>query len=195
MMLIKKVLVAGVLTAALLSLASGTALTRTLSFRNSVGGRSWVATWIEFGFTAEGRCSLTLEGSLHTNSIAKTSLGLIGYVTRGSAGGCGILTGSVLTANLPWHVRYQSFSSPLPNIGSIAMQIIGFEFQVREGFGLTCLFRSSAEHPLVMEWNRAVPGSIINARLRGTLSSTNCFEAEFSATPASFGPSATITLI
>jgi len=60
-------------------------------------------------------CHLTLEGSLHTRTMAKVTGTLIGYVTRAIAGQCTVAT-RPLAETLPWHVRYESFSGRLPDI-------------------------------------------------------------------------------
>jgi len=108
----------------------------------------------------------------------------------------------VLTANLPWHLRYQSFSGALPNISAIAFQIIGFEYRIRETISaIACLFRSTEAHPLNMEWNRVSTGSVTEARLTGVIPSTvspECgggLELNASSRPTGFTPSTTITLI
>jgi hypothetical protein len=192
----RKALVAGVAAALLLLMSAVTSANR-LSFRNSLGTTAWRATWNEFGFTqASGSsCSLTLEGSLHSGTFVKTRSLLIGYVTSGSTGSCGpFLAATVLTTRVPWHLRYQSFSGALPNISNVSMQIIGFEYQIRETLsGITCLFRSTEEQPLSMDWNRAGTGSITAARIAGMI--TGCGRiATFAGRPASV-TAATITLI
>jgi len=194
----RKVCVAGALAAVLLSLASALALGNTLSFRNSLGSRAWGASWSEFGFGERiSRCSLTLEGSLHSNSIVKTRGSLVGYVTGGGVSGCGaFITATVLTANLPWHIRYKSFSGTLPNISNINFEIVGFEYRIREtAFLIECLYRSTVERPLNMVWRRISPGLIAAGELSGNIPANCGLEPELSGRPASFSPSATITLI
>jgi hypothetical protein len=124
------------------------------------------------------RCSLTLEGSLHTRTIAKVAGALIGYITSASLNpicSTSIFETKLLTETLPWHLRYRSFSGLLPRITSISTAVIGFALQLREtAFGIRCLGTSSAESPLVLDFNReATTGAVREAALSGTIT-TNC---------------------
>jgi hypothetical protein len=95
-----------------------------------------------FGTT---RCSLTLEGSMHSGTGTKTSGALVGYVTRASLGPCPSGSATVNTSSLPWHVRYESFTGTLPNITIIRNTISGAEWSIRETFGITCTVSRTAE--------------------------------------------------
>lgn len=190
-----------VVVVALLGTAVAAHASRFL-LRNSLGTTAWRATWSELNFSGgfgTVTCRLTLEGSMHSATIVKTRGSLVGHVTNAAvSSSCGIFASRVLTANLPWHVRYQSFSGVLPNISNVAMQIIGFEFQIREsGFGVTCLYRSTEAQPLNMIWSRnGATGVIASATLSGTITSADCgLNGEFAGTSTSFTPSTTITLI
>lgn len=200
--MIYKQALAAALSIALLTLMSASAPGNRLLFRNSLGTREWEATWssFEFSFFATGStCALTLRGSLHSSTITKTRSLLVGYVTNASTGGCGpFLAATVLTANLPWHVRYQSFAGALPRIERVGLQIIGFEYRMREnGINIACLYRSTAEAPLNMDWLLTSTGAVRSAELSGELLS-ECRIVEHErviSTPSSFSPSASITLI
>ncbi len=93
------------------------------------------------------RCPLTLEGTLHSRTITKTSGSLIGYITRAIFGTC--LGGAMTTfaESLPWHMRYQSFTGTLPNITAVTVQIIGFRYSLTPTGGPTCNGRSTAAQP------------------------------------------------
>jgi hypothetical protein len=92
------------------------------------------------------RCPVTLEGSFHAATIAKIRGSLIGYITRPTVGTCETGRVTVLTATLPWHIVYQSFSGPLPNITRLRFSIIGSSVLV-EQLGFRCLLRTTAESP------------------------------------------------
>lgn len=170
-----------------------------LSFRNSLGRTAWTVTWSEMSLSGgfgTVRCALTLEGSLHSASFAKVRGGLVGVVTgaRGSSG-CGIFQSRVLTGTLPWHVRYNTFAGTLPNITSIALQVVGFEYLIREtGFGIECLFRSTEAQPLNFTWSRTGSGAVTSATLGGTITADCGIAGTFGGTSSSFTP-ATLTLI
>ncbi len=92
------------------------------------------------------RCSLTLEGTLHSRTITKTSGSLIGSVTRAGLGGCPL---SIVAGSLPWHMRYQSFAGALPNITAMTAQIIGAGFSLATS-GEPCRARTTAAQPATL---------------------------------------------
>jgi len=97
------------------------------SARNfSVSFQSWRATFSNLEFIAEGfnttTCRVTLEGSLHARTIAKTAGTLLGYMNRITTGQCsGEVT--ILAETLPWHTRYVGFSGRLPDITLILIRL------------------------------------------------------------------------
>jgi hypothetical protein len=106
-------------------------------------------TWRRLEFvgsdgTTFARCPVTLEGSFHTATIAKVRKSLIGYITTVRVGGCESGRVTVLTETLPWHITYESFSGPLPNITRIRILLVGAAFLV-EQLGFRCLTRTTAE--------------------------------------------------
>jgi len=158
---------ATVLLGALVSSASAARL--------SSSSQTFRATWTsaEFigGFTA-ARCNLTLEGSLHNATIAKTVGSLIGYITRASVGPCPAGSATVLTATLPWHVQYKAFTGTLPSITGIVTNVIGAAWRIREGgLSINCLTTSRATEPATGTYNIAAGGSVTSVTLGGT---TNC---------------------
>jgi hypothetical protein len=202
-MLRTKPLLGGAAVAVLLLLTfAAMASASRLQFRNSSGNTLWRGTWSELRF-ASGfgtvACQLTLEGSLHSNTIVKANGSLVGFVTGARSGGScgGSYSSTVLTGNLPWHVRYRFFTGALPNISSVGMEIIGFEFQIREPFfGATCLFRSEERAPLSLNWSRSGAGTVTSLTPGGTITSGDCgINGTFSGSSSSFSPSTTITLI
>jgi len=142
-----KILIA--LTSATLTLA---ALTTTASANHlSSSTQTFRTTWSVFEFAggfASLKCSLTLEGSLHSRTIAKVLGTLIGSITRASIGPCQTGSATVLTATLPWHIRYNGFTGVLPDITRLKETITNFQLRIGEGvFGITCLARAEPNEP------------------------------------------------
>jgi hypothetical protein len=97
-------------------------------------------------------CPVTVEGTFHSRTITKTTEQLIGYVTRAIVNEprCIFLNGmeglSIQTSSLPWHIRYESFTGPLPTITRLNLRLALVGYIVR-AFGVNCLFKSSATSP------------------------------------------------
>jgi hypothetical protein len=89
-------------------------------------------------------CRVTLEGSFHARTLPKVAESLVGYLTRVTTGQCnrGV---TILTATLPWHIRYVGFSGRLPNITSIIARAVNVAFQVEPGIGIRCLAAGNIE--------------------------------------------------
>jgi hypothetical protein len=107
--------------------------------------------------------SITLEGSLHTRSIAKVAETLMGSIT-GAVSNCA----TILTASLPWNVRYQSFSGTLPNITSINTTVLFPALRISL-FGTVCLGQFEASRPLFVTFSREVGGALTTAELNGSV--------------------------
>jgi hypothetical protein len=142
-----KLILAGITATLLITLAATNATARNISISH---GELFSATWRQLQFKSglgtAAECDITLEGSFHYRTFMKVREALVGYITRAIAGNC--LTGSatVLTTNLPWHIRYQSFESTLPNITGIRLRLILAEFRLRAALG-ECLVRSTSLEP------------------------------------------------
>lgn len=74
-------------------------------------------------FGIEFTCNVTLEGSYHSNTIAKTERALIGYIRGATVGACETGRMRANTETLPWHVRYMAFSGALPNITAVTRSL------------------------------------------------------------------------
>jgi hypothetical protein len=142
---------ASVLLGTLVSSASA----RNLSFSNQ-SIRASFREVIYNGPFGNISCQLTMEGSLHSRTMAKVSGSLIGYITRVRIGPCTTGTATILMETVPWHMRYHGFSGTLPNITSIHTHIVGAAWRVREPGGVTCLARSTAAEPLHATFHRNI---------------------------------------
>jgi hypothetical protein len=134
--------------------------------RFSVSNRSFRATWAPIKYQGGGfdvDCNVTIEGSFHSNTIAKVVGTLVGYVTRATVtqpctggswyylNGVEVLRGTTVANTLPWHIRYRSFVGTLPNIQKIGLDIVDYSFLIESPLIFGCLFRSTAARPI--QWN------------------------------------------
>jgi len=162
------------LIAALTLAGADQAAAESLSLSNS----SFRVTWSSLSFEAgvsPVRCPITLEGSFHSGTLLKVAGTLIGNVTRAAAGTCTSGTVTVLTETLPWHVKYASFAGALPNITTVNVSTVGAAFSGREPvFGVTCLFRSTAEAPSTLAVTREAGGALTTASAGGTIPENGC---------------------
>jgi hypothetical protein len=141
---------AGLAATLLMAFALGSASAGRLSFSS----QTFRITWSSFEFFGEGgveatvRCPLTLEGSFHSRTTSKVFGLLIGYVNRATVSPRERCTGgaaTILTATLPWHVNYDSFSGTLPNLTSVGFRIRKTAILVEVGLGTTCLYQEGGE--------------------------------------------------
>ena len=113
---------------------SGTATARTFSISNMNFRTVWTSLAFKnnLGF-GEVRCRVTLEGSFHSQTIAKVEKALIGHVTRATVAEANCTGGSatVHQESLPWHITYSGFRGILPAINSIRVLMYGARFQIR----------------------------------------------------------------
>jgi hypothetical protein len=163
-----KVLLAALGATVLLSALVSTASARSFS-TTSQGLRS---TFREVRFRLPfftTSCQVTLEGTLHSRTIAKVAGALIGYITRAELGPCTSGSYTILRETLPWHVRYLGFTGTLPTITSMRANVIGWSWRMREPFGITCLWRSATTEPVTLTYNREASGTLTSSELGGTV--------------------------
>jgi hypothetical protein len=86
-------------------------------------------------------CNVTLEGTLHSRTIVKSTATLIGNITRVDTANCNN-TVRILRETLPWNIRYLYFSGRLPNITLIGVNVLRTNFLV-ETLGFGCLAREA----------------------------------------------------
>jgi len=116
-----------------LALGVGAASARTLSMSSQTFRVTWSRLEFQnatFGVTV--RCPVTLEGSFHSRTLAKTLGSLIGAITAARAKEESCTGGRVHLKNLPWHVTYEGFTGTLPNISGVVFLVSRFRFEVIE---------------------------------------------------------------
>jgi len=166
-----KVLFAVIAATALLATLVATASATRLSSSSSTIRATFARVDFSGGFgTTE--CALTIEGSFHSRTIAKVAGALTGLITRATLGTpCIRGSATILTASLPWHTRYASFTGTLPNITRINATATGTQWSIREpAFGVTCLASGST---LQGAFNREASGAITGTEVIGN-SETSC---------------------
>lgn len=142
----------------------------------SATSQTWRATWREVrynGAFGNMTCEITLEGSLHTRTIAKTVGGLIGYISSATLGPCREGGATILRETLPWHMRYLSFTGTLPRIETIRENVVGFALRIREPLA-TCLGQSTASSPMVLTFNRNTTTGVVESSETGGTFPTSC---------------------
>ena len=199
---LKLAITALVATAALAALVS-TASAGRLSISNQNFRVSYSS--LEFAGPVTVRCGVTLEGSFHTRTIAKTIGSLIGYITRvivrrpctnGSAwahnGEANEVLGGTFSNNLPWHVHYNGFEGTLPNISAIGLLLDEALFTIRApffGIPILCEFittntNGNATGNALREAGGALTTLVPSGRIRSN--TVGCPEGAFRA-PANDG--------
>jgi hypothetical protein len=89
-------------------------------------------------------CPVTLEGSFHSTTVSKVSNALIGFVSRASvtSSSCNGGGATILTATLPWHIMYDSFTGTLPTITGVNTLLTRTAYLVNV-FGVNCLYQEN----------------------------------------------------
>jgi hypothetical protein len=154
-----KLVLAGLATAIVLSLAVGGAFAR----RFETSERGFLARWTAerpLILGAAGNrisCPVTLEGSFHSRTLSKVCGQLVGYITAAQISGteppCKGGTMTVLGETLPWHVQYNSFAGTLPNIARIRIALVGIQITARlAGLGNLCLITTTQANPTMADF-------------------------------------------
>ncbi len=154
-----KLILACLATAAVLSLAAGSADAR--NFRISI--RNIRSTWTALRFVAAGNtvtCHVTLEGSFVESTAGKTIRILLARFTRATLNTCTGGSATVLSATLPWHLRYHAFIGTLPFILIIQTEVIGLSFSVKPEGSLTCLAATEESHPATFNFGLERGGEV-----------------------------------
>lgn len=176
-----KLLLALASAAVLLGALAASASARMFLFSHQTLRGTWASMRFSGGFGTTD-CPVTIEGSLHSRTVAKVAGSLVGYVTRAIIGSCRTGSATILTASLPWHITYGGFTGALPNITGGNAGVINASFSIREPvFGISCLARTTAATPIRGDWeinarvleSIALSGSIpTSCGINGTISGT-----------------------
>lgn len=142
-----RVTLAALATAAMLTIAVGTADATRLEFPNWERGFRivWNPLTLSAGSTII-RCPVTLEGTFTTRSIVKIPGQRVAAVTAAASNGCPGVNFTLLTTSLPWSMTYNSFTGTLPRIETVKLNLIGMAFQL-ETSGISCLATTRTERP------------------------------------------------
>ena len=135
--------------AAVLAAVVGNASARNLSLSNQNFRVTWSSLELSNNVNSTTvRCPVTLEGSFHGRTLAKSLGSLVGLITRAIVRNESCTNGraTVLNETLPWHLTYQGFTGTLPNIATIRVNLIGAAFQIETGSN-TCLAVTTTEEP------------------------------------------------
>ncbi len=146
-----------------LAIATGLASANNLSYSSQTFRILWSRlTFSESGGGIPISCPVTLEGSFHERTLAKTSGALVGHITSASIQNerCQEGHATILEESLPWPVLFDSFSGTLPSITSVRHLLIGAGFQVEPGLEIVCLAETSMRSPAAGEATREAGGDI-----------------------------------
>jgi hypothetical protein len=159
------------LATVVVTLVLGVAVGSASANRLSVSTQSFRLNWSALAITSEaGRveCSVTLEGTFHRETTAKTAGQLLGYILRPALGTpCTGGTATLLSETLPWHIRYESFTGNLPNITGVSAAFAGLAIGITKG-GLPCLLRTEAAQPVSATAIREGGSTVTGVRLDET---------------------------
>jgi hypothetical protein len=174
------------LTATMVMLLTISASARRLALSSQQLLATWSSlAWENVTGTVAVSCPMELEGTFHSSTLSKVSGQLVGYITRATIAGettgaeppCTGGTLTVLTATLPWHIRYQSFAGTLPNIERIVVQFVGVSVMISMNNGFLCLMATTAVNPIRSIITREAGGSAtaIRADEASTIPVTGAF--------------------
>jgi len=110
-----------VLSSGLVLMISAVGKAGRFSISSSTFRQTYSTISFEGGLFGTVRCPVTLEGSFHSRTMAKTAESLIGLITRAIVGEAACASGRARfkTETLPWHIRYSSFTGTLPTITAV----------------------------------------------------------------------------
>ncbi len=141
----RKLVLAGLTAALLISLASGAAAANRLATNDL----DFYAIWndesqrlsFEAGVTID--CEVTLLGHFHTQTITKTLGSLIGLVDHVEVDETGCINGDAIPVppegDVNWHLTYEGFTGTLPNITGVFLLLQGIEFVIQSDIGADCI--------------------------------------------------------
>lgn len=168
-----KLILTALAASLLLSAAVGTASARNLSVSNRNIRATWARLEFEVGGGSTVICPVTLEGSFHSQTVAKVRNSLIGAVTRATVkqesceGGTGAAfngvdryNGTTTPNTLPWHITYDSFAGTLPTITSVRILLSRFRFGIERS---PCAVQVGNETDIVFADAALGAGGVVNS--------------------------------
>lgn len=155
-----KLLPAALIATFALALCAGGASASRLAF--SAGDFRFTWTPMRIGYAEiTPRCNVTMAGSFHSTTVAKTANLRVGFITTASVQSenfCEVFT--VATETLPWDLRYVSFGESLPRISSVQFKIVnlGMRYEIS---GVRCFARTKEAEPLLVAMARNTETGVV----------------------------------
>ena len=168
-----KVLLSTAVAVTLFAALTASASANRLSISNQNIRAVWTPIFIRVSEALEFTCVLTLEGSFHSRTFAKSIGTLIGHITRARVehpcttgmerlgewwvhnGTEAPLGGAAPATSLPWHMTYRAFSGTLPRISEVRILLRGIRttLALRLGAGIICLaVYGEVNESIISEW-------------------------------------------
>jgi len=179
---------------ALLASLTAPSPARNLSSSETAAGVTFARLEFRGGFGTT-RCNVTLTQVLHSRTMPKVLESLMGLITEASVGNCEAGSATILSAALPWHVRYAGFTGELPNVASIFSKLVGLAYRIREPLGIECLLTGTASSPATATEMREAGGRVATFVMGGTVPTTCGRNGQLAGISSSISPNTTITLI
>lgn len=131
-----------------LALAVTNASANQLSISNQNIRSTWTSLRSITSTNATILCPVTVEGSFHGRTIAKTIGALVGYITRASVANSSCTGGrfTVHNESLPWHLTYEGFGGTLPSIERITVSLLGASYEIEDSTNI-CTGTTEVEFP------------------------------------------------
>lgn len=154
-----------ILAALVLAVAASSASANAIGLSSNSFRIVWAPMSLE-GAGSTISCGITLEGSFHSTSFAKTRGAQVGHIYRApQPTGCTGGTATLLQGTLPWEVVYQGFTGTLPNIERISFEFLGYSFRLDpSGITPACLARTTTTNSWSGDFIREAGGSITGVR-------------------------------
>ena len=137
-------------------------LTATASAnRFSLSEQETLILWDDLDF-AGGliQCDVSLRVTFHARTFTKVPGSLVAHVTLGAFRNCTAGIGAtLLSAALPWHIQFDSFTGTLPNVTGFRLRLVGFAV-LFDLLGNTCLYSSTVARPFFLIANRNAGGTL-----------------------------------
>ena len=148
------------------ALAIGSLAQTASGSRLSLSERAATWSWLPFTIGSSALainlgCNITLSGSFHSSTFAKTTGALIGHITRAAIEPCIFGAATILLNSLSWNRRFGRWTSSLPRISTVTTSVVGLSIRIDpDGIVPACLFRTTTENPAVFIDNIDAEGNV-----------------------------------